>query len=245
MAVPGWSMRTVVGGLVATMFTVVFGEIVPQSVCSRYGLRIGAASVCVVRPLMLLLYPVTMPIARALDYALGREMGNVYNRRQLDKLLELHMASEEITTEDQTLLSSALKFSEKRAETIMTPLKDAFSISVTDVLNFSVLRDIYQSGYTRIPVYHNRRDCIVGVIFAKDLILVDPNDDLPVASILPFCSRALNACPAHTNLDRLLQDMQSSRSHLYFVTDAVGPCRKKLPRVERVIGIVTMEVPLE
>ncbi|EOD35948.1 hypothetical protein EMIHUDRAFT_48084, partial [Emiliania huxleyi CCMP1516] len=60
------------GGLIATAVIVVFGEIIPQAVCSRHGLRIGAASTCLVRPLMYLLMPITLPIARVLDLVLGR-----------------------------------------------------------------------------------------------------------------------------------------------------------------------------
>ena len=63
----------------------------------------------------------------------------------------------------------------------------------------------------------------MGIVFTKDLILVDPNDEIPVASILPFCSRALNAAPRGTSLEKLLEHMQASRSHLYFVTDTIGP----------------------
>jgi len=118
-------------------------------------------------------------------------------------------------------------------------------ISVTDHLDFDHLKDIYTSGYTRIPVYHNRKDIIVGIVFTKDLILVDPNDEIPVASILPFCSRALNAAPRGTSLEKLLEHMQASRSHLYFVTDTIGPPKKKVARVEKVVGIVTMEDLIE
>jgi len=235
----------VVGGLIATGLIVIFGEIIPQSVCSRHGLRIGAASAFLVKPLMVVLLPITWPIAKVLDLVLGREMGTQYNRQQLDKLLEMQVTDHALTTDDQRLLSSALHFSAKVVEEIMTPLKDVFAISVTDNLDFDDLKSIYVSGYTRIPVFHNRRDTIVGIVYTKDLILVDPNDEIPVASILPFCSRAINAAPKGTTLEKLLADMQASRSHLYFVTDAVGPCRKKLPRVERVIGIVTMEDLIE
>ena len=233
------------GGLLSTAVIVIFGEILPQAVCSRYGLRIGAAATCIVKLLMYLFSPVTMPIAFVLDLLLGREMSRSFNRLQLDKLLEMHLTDQAITTDDQMLLSSALHFSSKVVEEIMTPLKDVFAISVTDNLDFDDLKAIYVSGYTRIPVYHNRRDTIVGIVYTKDLILVDPNDEIPVASVIPFCSRAINAAPKGTTLEKLLADMQASRSHLYFVTDTVGVCRKKLPRVEHVIGIVTMEDLIE
>jgi metal transporter CNNM len=235
------------GSIISTTVIVIFGEIMPQSVCARHGLRIGAASTCVVKPLMVLGLPITWPIAKALDLALGREMmKTTYTRQQLDKLLEMQATDQAITKDDQMLLSSALHFSSKVVEEIMTPIEDNFMISVNENLDFDLLKSVYVSGYTRIPVYHNRRDCIVGIVYTKDLILVDPNDESPVASILPFCSRALNAVSRGTSLEKLLADMQASRSHLYYVmaTSGAGP-RKKLPRVDNVIGIVTMEDLLE
>ena len=98
----------VVGGLISTGVIVIFGEIIPQSVCSRHGLRIGAASACIVRPLMWLFMPITFPIARCLDYALGREMSARFNRQQLDKLLEMHMTDQAITADLKRWLSNGL-----------------------------------------------------------------------------------------------------------------------------------------
>lgn len=63
-----------VGALLSTAFIVVFGEITPQSVCSRYGLYIGSKTANIVRFFIILLYPVAFPISRVLDWALGQEM---------------------------------------------------------------------------------------------------------------------------------------------------------------------------
>jgi len=66
-----------VGALLSTAFIVVFGEIMPQSVCSRYGLVIGAHTVNIVKLFVVLLFPVAYPIARLLDWVLGQEMVRV------------------------------------------------------------------------------------------------------------------------------------------------------------------------
>jgi len=150
-----------------------------------------------------------------------------------------------LTHDDKQLLASALTFAEKQVHTIMTPLSDIFTISITDVLHFDRLKEIYQSGYTRIPVYQDRKDRIVGIVYAKDLILVDPNDEIPVASILPFCSRALHHVPRNTNLEKLMQEMQSTRLHLFFVSDEAGKSGRNVAAVTGTVGIVTMEDVIE
>ncbi|EOD14785.1 hypothetical protein EMIHUDRAFT_461601 [Emiliania huxleyi CCMP1516] len=168
------------GAIMASLVIVVFGEIIPQSVCSRHGLRIGAASRPLVVPLMFAFLPVTWPIARLLDFALGSEMRTMYNKRQLDRLLDINAAAD-----DRKLLSSALAFSEKR-------------------LTFDVMRAVYESGFTRVPVYHVRRSTVVGLVFTK------------VAALL-----ALLLDIAHEDtrmLDKMLQQVQLSRAHMWLVT---------------------------
>lgn len=106
-----------VGGLISTLVIVTFGEIIPQSVCSRHGLRIGAASVVIVWPLLVLLLPLTWPIAKCLDCILGREMGIVYNKRELDALLEMQVEGEgALTEDDKQMLAGALNFAEKQEQ---------------------------------------------------------------------------------------------------------------------------------
>jgi metal transporter CNNM len=53
-------------------------------------------------------------------------------------------------------------------------------------LTFQVLMDIYKSGFTRIPVYEIDRQNIVGILFTKDLILIDPDDEIEIAAVLSF-----------------------------------------------------------
>jgi len=81
------------GAIVATLLIVLFGEILPQAICQRHALRVGAASRFFVIPLMIGLLPITFPIAKVLDLALGSELRTMYNKRQLDRLLDVNTAS--------------------------------------------------------------------------------------------------------------------------------------------------------
>jgi hypothetical protein len=81
----------VVGFLVSTVLIVILGEVIPQAACSRYSLRLGAMFVPVVRVIMLILYPVSKPVSMVLDYWLGEEIGVFYSKKELHKLVMMHV----------------------------------------------------------------------------------------------------------------------------------------------------------
>ena len=126
------------GGVLSTMFILIFGEIIPQSVCSRYGLAAGAKTVDVVRVVLALLFPVAWPLSKLLDRFLGEELGTIYSRRELKELFSMQakraanveigsLGSREaessrggIRMQEATFMCGVLSLSERTAEMIMT-----------------------------------------------------------------------------------------------------------------------------
>ncbi|KAJ9520456.1 hypothetical protein QJQ45_000204 [Haematococcus lacustris] len=80
--------------LISVTLILIFGEILPQAVCARHGLAIGAACSWLVLGLKWLTCPVSWPLARALDLLLGKEGHNMFKRKQLKTLIDLHGADE-------------------------------------------------------------------------------------------------------------------------------------------------------
>jgi metal transporter CNNM len=100
----------------------IFGEIAPQAVCSRYGLAIGAGSAPLVKLLMLATCPVSWPVARLLDLLLGKPGSHeaVFRRKQLKALVGLHAAGGELglgdlTAEEVAVICGALDLTSKTA----------------------------------------------------------------------------------------------------------------------------------
>lgn len=79
------------GFLVSTFAIVIFGEIIPQALCSRYSLQIGEKTVPLVKIFMVLLYPLCKPMSMVLNKALGHEIGTTYSASEMAKLIEMHV----------------------------------------------------------------------------------------------------------------------------------------------------------
>lgn len=75
-----------------------------------------------------------------------------------------------------------------RVKDVMTSLEQCFMLEKSLRLTFQTMLAIYKSGFTRVPVFEGDRQNIVAVMYAKDLILVDPDDSIQVGTVLSFRS---------------------------------------------------------
>ena len=213
----------IVGLLLSTFSIVVFGEIIPQAACSRHGLYIGANTVWLVKIFIVLLYVVAWPISMLLDRVLGRDIGQVFSADELHKLIRIHVenpdAQEEsgLNKDDGNLLTGALEYKDKKVSDVMTALDKVFMIESSTRLTFQVLMDIYKSGFTRIPVYEIDRQNI-DILFTKDLILIDPDDEVEIAAVISFHGNReggfVRGVPDDTSLDKVFREFKSSYLHL-------------------------------
>ena len=74
----------------------------------------------------------------------------------------------------------------------MTRLEDCYMLPMKTPLNFETVSEIREQGYSRIPVYDGDRTNIVHVLFAKDLMFIDPDDNMPLAMVCEFYSNDVN-----------------------------------------------------
>mmetsp|Transcript_11946 Transcript_11946/g.24148 ORF Transcript_11946/g.24148 Transcript_11946/m.24148 type:complete len:192 (+) Transcript_11946:55-630(+) len=179
-----------VGFLVSTFVIVIFGEICPQSLCSRYPLEIGSASIPVVKVFLVMLYVLTKPLSVVLDKLLGQELGTIYNSNELVTMVELHRQSNVVDNDQSNALVGALKYKDMLVSEVMTPMEKSYMISHEQTLSFKMLREIFQTGFSRIPVFGAAgRGDIIGMLFVKDLIFVDPEDNTSVKRFIEILGR--------------------------------------------------------
>ena len=167
----------------STMAIVIFGEIVPQAICSRYGLFIGANTIWLTYLFMFLTLPLSLPISLILDCILGKEIGSVYNRDQLLELLHVTQNQTDIADYEMGIISGALQLKNKTVSDVMTKLEHVYCIDIEAMLDFKTMKDIYDSGFSRIPIYEGEQSNIVGVLYLRDLTFIDPDDCTPVRRV--------------------------------------------------------------
>ena len=229
---------------------VLFGEIIPQAVCSRHALVIGSYMINFVKVARFVMYPIAAPIAYLLDKLLGEELGNVYSRDQLKGLIDVHSRNKfGVLTDDETLiLKGTLDFSQKTVADIMTEADDVLMLDIDTVLNRKTLKWIMKVGHSRIPLYTKIRSNVVALLLVKQLLLVDPSQNIAVRELISRKKRAHKIrvsppiyCSCTTLLPDLLNEFQMGRSHMAIVFDDI----QKPEEERRFLGVVTLEDIIE
>ncbi|XP_053548432.1 metal transporter CNNM2 isoform X3 [Bombina bombina] len=229
--------------VVSTIGIVIFGEIVPQAICSRHGLAVGANTIFLTKFFMMTTFPASFPVSKLLDCILGQEIGTVYNREKLLEMLRVTDPYNDLVKEELNIIQGALELRTKTVEDVMTPLRDCFMIAGDGILDFNTMSEIMESGYTRIPVFEGERSNIVDLLFVKDLAFVDPDDCTPLKTITKFYNHPLHFVFNDTKLDAMLEEFKKGKSHLAIV-QRVNNEGEGDPFYE-VLGIVTLEDVIE
>jgi len=352
-----------VAGFLSSTFAILYlGEIIPQAVCHRFGLVIGAYAIPLVKLFMLLTSILSYPTSKLLDWLLGNEPTTRYNKSQLRSLLSIHgnepngsgdASGDEpdlengqgthvhreitphddvpvkppivkkqssatkldqnhqnsnstlntnddnendinenankhffhlpsslrrsrkkngslrkqdsagtdknnskrknggnggdvtglLTQQEMAIFGGAFEFGNKKVSQVMTHIDKVFMLDASLSLSFNVMLIIFQSGHSRIPVYENDRSNIIGVLFAKDLILLDPEDAVPLTSILHFFNRTVLLVYDDTPLFDMLGIFKQGGGHLAIVQKVVTSDTSD-PTLET-LGVATLEDLIE
>lgn len=205
----------VVAIILSVTFVLAFGEVLPQAVCSRYGLAIGANLVWFVRILMFICFPVSYPVGKLLDHVLGHNDAGLFRRAQLKALVSIHGKEEgkggELTHDETTIISGALDLTLKTAKEAMTPIESTFSLDADSKLDWEALGRILATGHSRVPVYSGNPKNIIGLLLVKSPLTVRAEAETPVSAV---SIRRIPRVPADMPLYDILNEFQKGQSHM-------------------------------
>ena len=204
---------------IITGLILIFGEILPKVYANRNALQFSKRMSLVISILdRYLLFWITYPMSKTTTF-LEKRLGDQKNQFSVDKLsqaLEL-TGDHETTSDEQRILEGIVNFGNTDTREVMCPRMDMFALSDELTLE-EILPVILEQGFSRIPVFQEKKDNIKGILYTKDLL---PNLDNPNFVWQDILKPPIYV-PENKKLDDLLKEFQQKKIHLAIVVDEYG-----------------------
>ena len=222
--------------MILSYFTLVFGELVPKRLAMRNHEKIAYATIGVIRAISL----ITAPFVKLLTFStnvISKLFGVSENEEETVTEEEIRMmvdVGEEkgtIEEEEKELINNIFEFNDKTVAEVMIHRTDVFAIDVNADI-YEMLDTIDEYKYSRIPVYEETIDEIVGILYIKDLIkYVTAHKKIKIKSIM----REAYFVSEHKMINDLFKELQKNKTQICIVIDEYGGTA----------GVITMEDILE
>ena len=217
---------------VITFLILFFGEILPKVYANRNAMIFSQA---IAFPVYIIdryfLFFLTIPLSRITRFMESR-LGQKNSEFSIDKLSQaLDLTSEEETTkEEQKILQGIVNFGNIETKQVMCPRIDVFALSV-DMDMETIVPLILENGFSRVPVYTDNLDSVVGILYTKDLLPHIDQSNFKLEKLL----KPVFYVPENKKLDDLLKEFQQKKIHLAVVVDEYGGTS----------GVITLEDVIE
>lgn len=222
--------------MILSYFTLVFGELVPKRLAMRNHEKIAYATIGVIRAISL----ITAPFVKLLTFStnvISKLFGVSENEEETVTEEEIRMmvdVGEEkgtIEEEEKELINNIFEFNDKTVAEVMIHRTDVFAIDVNADI-YEMLDTIDEYKYSRIPVYEDTIDEIVGILYIKDLLkYVTAHKKIKIKSIM----REAYFVSEHKMINDLFKELQKNKTQICIVIDEYGGTA----------GVITMEDILE
>lgn len=211
-------IKFVVEVVVVTFLILLFGEILPKVYASRNNVKFSKFMAYPLKVLDVIFSPFSRPM-QAITKRIHSKLGKQKSKLSVDHLSQaLELTSEDDTTkEEHKILQGIVSFGNTDTKQVMRPRIDIFALDETLKFN-EILPSIIKKGYSRIPVYRDNVDTVVGVLYVKDLLPHLDKKQFDWTGIL----RAPFFVPENKKLDDLMQEFQEKKVHLAVVVDEYG-----------------------
>jgi CBS domain containing-hemolysin-like protein len=223
---------------VMTILILVFGEIAPKTFAKHNYRRFAPFAIKILKPMYFMVFPVTVAltkISKAMVRVFGQEVsrtGPFVTPEDITYLIDLGHREGVIEKDEEQLLHSVIEFGDTLVREIMVPRTEMVAVD-SSIERDELVQVTSEAGHSRIPVFKESIDNIIGVFYAKDLIKAPISGSKPFQLSAHF--RKPFFVPEVMHISNLLKEFQRRQTHLAIVVDEYGGTS----------GLVTLEDVLE
>lgn len=208
---------------VMTLLILTFGEITPKTIAIRHAERISLLAAKPISALSYILYPIIAAINTAINPIIsligGSDKKNpLVTEEEIKALVDVGEEEGIFEEEEREMIHRVFELSDTIVKELMTARPDMVCLEVNQDIDKS-LELITKHGYSRIPVYEEKIDNIIGVIYAKDILkYFGKKEDLSIKKIM----REAYFVPETKSVDDLFKEFQKGKMHIALVVDEYG-----------------------
>ena len=221
-----------------TVVVLIFGEITPKIVAKTYSKKISGIVIgpiyiltIVALPIIKLLMFITKIISKMMGVDIKHE-NLMITEEEIKSYINVGEAEGIIEVEEREMIHSIIEFGDTTAKEVMTPRTSIFMLDSEATID-DVWDEIIESGYSRIPVYGEDLDEILGILYVKDLMILAKKGttNIPIKSVL----REAYFVPDTKSIVEILDEFRSKQVHMAIILDEYGGT----------VGLLTIEDLIE
>jgi CBS domain containing-hemolysin-like protein len=226
--VHGWPQGSVIAIATAIMTSAILflGEIIPKTLGKRYPIKVSLSAIPFLQLLYWVLWPLTTGLVRATTgvvsaFGGARAPTPAVTGAEIEYLIEMGTREGVLDEVKEKLLNSVLEFADRVVKEVMVPRTRMAAID-RDAPPEEILRIVTENPYSRMPVYRQSVDNVVGILLVREII---PELAKGAKGVLANIDRHLKPpffVPEQMKISRLLKEMQWRKTHLAIVVDEFG-----------------------
>lgn len=225
--------------IILSYFTLVFGELVPKRIALKKSEQIAMMSL---NPIIFI-SKITAPFIKILSLSTSlfmkilqldnEELEEKVTKEELKSLIEEGKENGALNESEQEMIEGIFEFDDKRAEKVMTPRTEVYCIDIKDPIS-SYLDELLEMRYSRIPVYEDDIDNIIGILYMKDFIIEAKKKGFNNVNLREILQEPYFVHEGK-KVQKLFKSLQASKLHIAIIIDEYGGFS----------GIVTIEDLIE
>lgn len=219
------TLSIILGLMIITFFAVTIGEIAPKTMAIKFPLKITLWFSYPLSIFYNIFKPFIWLLNKSANFTLGlfgikaaSKDDIVHSEEEIRQIIKEGRTTGVIDSTEHQLIEKIFDFNDKTVDEIMIPRNNMFAIDINERRD-TIIHKVIEEGFSRIPVYNESVDNIIGIIYSKDIISAAEHKDIIV---LQDILRPAYFVPETKHIGELLKEMQRKRIHLVVVVNEHG-----------------------